>query len=80
MTIGEFAVKYGIESARRQFGCGDHLVFTVVPGKYVVGVCGNWRASEPLGMGQPIPQAKEKIRQALTVSVRLFETEETIEE
>ncbi len=75
MTFVEWSDKYGVESARRQFRLGDHMVFVVTKGKHVFGRCGNWTGSEPLAMGQTLLTAMEKLRASVCFC---FDTEETI--
>lgn len=80
MIFTEWASKYGMESARRQFRMKDHMVFVVRPGRSVSGTCGNWRGSEPLGNPTRNPNvetAKQRLRDAVD---NCFETEETIYE
>jgi hypothetical protein len=78
MVFNEWVEKYGVESARKQFRVSDHLVFHVRPGKNVVGRCGDWTGSEPLGnptRNPDVETAKQRIRDALC---NCFDTEETI--
>lgn len=75
MTFTEWAEKYGIESARKQFRVSDHMVFVVRPGKYVSGMCGQWKGSQPLGINPDVERAKQCLRDAVC---NCFETEETI--
>ena len=75
MTFEEWAKAYGIESARKQFRLSDHLVFVLKPGSWVRGQCGNWIGSEPLGLGQSIMSAMERLRRGIGHS---HDTEETI--
>jgi hypothetical protein len=78
MTFDEWVERHGIESARRWFNVGDHLVLIVYPGRYVTGTCGRWHGSEPLGnpTRNPTPEvAKQRLRDALC---NCFDTEETI--
>jgi len=76
MTFEEWADTYDVDSAIKQFGLSDNMVFIVKPHKYVMAVCGNWRGSEPLaGHIQTIEEAIEKLRQAVRHN---FRTEEII--
>ena len=75
MILSEWIKKYGIKSARLWFGTSSHLVFAVTPNKYVVGRCGRWISSQPLGNGEDIETQKQVIRDSLLNS---FDTEETI--
>lgn len=75
MIFSEWAEKYGIESARNQFGLSDHLVMIVHPDKYVRGRCGNWLVNEPLGLGQTVESALDRIRGSIA---DCFETEEIL--
>jgi len=78
MTFEAWAQCHGIESARRWFKVGDHLVLTVTPGKYVTGTCGKWHGSEPLGdiRRNPTPQiAMARLRKGLCYC---FKSEEVI--
>jgi len=78
MVFDEWVDKYGMESARRQFGLGDHLVMVVRPGKNVFGTCGNWKGSEPLAnttRNPDVETACQRIRDSL---MNCFETEEII--
>jgi len=74
MTFEEWKDKYGIESARKQFRMTDHLVFVVRKGN-VMGICGDWKASEPLGFNPNVEQAKQRIRNAIA---GVFSSEETL--
>lgn len=78
MIFEEWADKYGMESARKQFGMGDHLVLVVHSGLRVTGHCGSWVGSEPLCCPTRNPSvevAKQRIRNSLR---NCFKTEETI--
>lgn len=80
MTFDEWAAKYGLDSARKQFRVGSHLVFCVYPGSRVTGTCGKWHGSEPLGNPTRNPNvevAKQRLRDALC---GCFDTEETLVE
>lgn len=74
MTFVEWRNKYGAESARKQFGLSDHMVIVVKRGKYVTGICGRWRGSQPLGMGQSVEPAIEKLEDAVANSYDTIET------
>lgn len=64
-----------LESAKKTFNTSTHLEFTVTPGKYVVGKCGRFVTSIPLGWADAtVENAKEKIRQQL---LNCHETEST---
>lgn len=65
MTFVEWAWKYGVDSACRNFRVGDVLTFTIKPGKYVFAQCGDWKMSYPLGMGASITEAKNQIRRGI---------------
>lgn len=78
MTFREWNDKHGARSALRQFGLSDHLVFTVRRGLHVVGRCGRWTGSEPLGNPKRNPtveSAKQRLRDGIC---NLHRSEETI--
>lgn len=78
MTFNEWVKRRGIESAKRWFNIGDHLVLIVYPGWCVTGTCGSWHGSEPLGnpTRNPNPEvAMQRLRDAL---YNCFESEEII--
>lgn len=78
MIFPEYVDKYGMESARNVFNVGDHLVMVVHRGQRVMGVCGGWIGSEPLGDSRRNPDvetAKQRLRDALR---NCFKSEETV--
>lgn len=78
MTFEEWAEKYGLESARKQFRVGEHLVLVVHPGKRVVGQCGNWVGSEPLANPTRNPDVETACQRLRDALCGCFETEEII--
>jgi len=74
MNFKQWADKYGLESARRQFGFSDHLFLSVTPKRYVIGRCGNYTVTEPL-ITQSLGEAIRKIRKAVQYA---YETEEIV--
>ncbi len=76
-TFPEWRARHGLASAKQAFGLSDHLVFVVRPGRVVFGSCGRWIASEPLGLGQDVEEAKGRLKAAIEWE---FITEETIVE
>jgi len=74
MDFREWAARYGLLRARKQFKLSDHMVFVVHGKRYVSARCGDWRACEPL-FGQNVTHAKERLRKAVNHS---FVSEETI--
>ena len=77
LDFHEWACRHGIESARKQFRLGDHMVFVVRPGKNVFATCGQWKGSQPLGINPDIEHAKQVLRDAVQ---NCFDSEETIYE
>ena len=77
LDFHEWACKFGIKSARKQFRLGDHMVFVVRPGKNVFATCGQWKGSQPLGINPDVEHAKQVLRDAVC---NCFDTEETIYE
>jgi hypothetical protein len=61
MDIREYTAKYGKTSAKWAFRTSDHCVITVYPKKYVMGICGQSTASEPLGNGEDEQTAIDKV-------------------
>lgn len=72
-TFLEWEERHGLTSAQATFGTTSHLILNITPGKHVVGKCGNWTASMPLGGGEDVEIQIQRIRDELANS---FETEE----